>query len=94
MKESIKSELDCCLGFIDFARVHFISALHGTGVGHLFESVQEAYNSATKRASTSLLTRIMHMAQDDHQPPMVRGRRVKLKYVYVGGQFVDYCGVW
>ncbi|MBY6106832.1 ribosome biogenesis GTPase Der [Ferrimonas balearica] len=85
VKEDIKRELDRRLGFIDFAKLHFISALHGTGVGHLFESVQEAYDSATRRCSTSLLTKIMHMAQDDHQPPMVRGRRVKLKYAHAGG---------
>ncbi|PSU47530.1 ribosome biogenesis GTPase Der [Photobacterium frigidiphilum] len=85
VKERVKSELDRRLGFIDFARIHFISALHGTGVGHLYDSVIEAYKSATKRISTSLLTRIMQMAQDDHQPPMVRGRRVKLKYAHAGG---------
>lgn len=84
-KERIKSELDRRLGFIDFARLHFISALHGTGVGHLYGSVIEAYKSATKRVSTSMLTRIMQMAQDDHQPPMVRGRRVKLRYAHAGG---------
>ncbi len=85
VKEEIKRELDRRLGFVDFARLHFISALHGTGVGHLFESVQEAYASATKRINTSMLTRIMEMAQDDHQPPMVRGRRVKMKYAHAGG---------
>ncbi|GAA4896884.1 ribosome biogenesis GTPase Der [Ferrimonas pelagia] len=85
VKEEVKRELDRRLGFVDFARLHFISALHGTGVGHLFESVQEAYDSATKRSSTAMLTRIMQMAQDDHQPPMVRGRRVKLKYAHAGG---------
>ena len=85
VKERVKSELDRRLGFVDFARIHFISALHGTGVGHLYESVIEAYKSATKRISTSLLTRIMQMAQDDHQPPMIRGRRVKLKYAHAGG---------
>ncbi|KPA54312.1 GTP-binding protein Der [Photobacterium leiognathi subsp. mandapamensis] len=85
VKERVKSELDRRLGFVDFARIHFISALHGTGVGHLYESVIEAYQSATKRISTSLLTRIMQMAQDDHQPPMIRGRRVKLKYAHAGG---------
>ncbi|ODP96918.1 MULTISPECIES: ribosome biogenesis GTPase Der [Salinivibrio] len=85
VKERVKSELDRRLGFVDFARVHFISALHGTGVGHLFESIQEAYESATKRVGTSMLTRIMKMAQDDHQPPMIRGRRVKLKYAHAGG---------
>ncbi|MBS3797477.1 MULTISPECIES: ribosome biogenesis GTPase Der [unclassified Pseudoalteromonas] len=85
VKDRIKSELDRRLGFVDFARIHFISALHGTGVGHLFESVEEAYDSATKRISTAMLRRIMDMAQADHQPPLVRGRRVKLKYAHAGG---------
>ncbi|MCH8538202.1 MAG: ribosome biogenesis GTPase Der [Alkalimonas sp.] len=85
IKDEIKRELDRRLGFIDFARLHFISALHGSGVGNLFESVEEAYDSATKRISTSILTRIMKMAQDDHQPPLVQGRRVKLKYAHAGG---------
>jgi GTPase len=85
IKDEVKEALDYRLGFIDFARVHFISALHGSGVGNLFESITEAYDSSTKRVSTSLLTRIMHMAIDDHQPPLVRGRRVKLKYAHAGG---------
>ncbi len=84
-KERVKSELDRRLGFVDFAKIHFISALHGTGVGHLYESVEEAYDSSTKRISTSMLTRIMTMAVDDHQPPMVQGRRVKLRYAHAGG---------
>lgn len=85
IKDRVKSELDRRLGFIDFARIHFISALHGTGVGHLFESIEEAYDSATRRVSTSMLTRIMQMSQDDHQPPLVNGRRVKLKCAHAGG---------
>ena len=85
VKDDIKRELDRRLGFVDFARLHFISALHGTGVGNLFESVNEAYRSATKRINTSMLTQIMEMAQDDHQPPLVRGRRVKMKYAHAGG---------
>jgi GTP-binding protein len=85
VKEEIKRELDRRLGFVDFARLHFISALHGTGVGHLFESVQEAYNSATVRINTSVLTQIMEMAQADHQPPLIHGRRVKMKYAHAGG---------
>jgi len=81
----VKDMLELRLGFVDFARVHFISALHGSGVGNLFESVQEAYDCATRRVGTSMLTRIMQMAADDHQPPLVRGRRVKLKYAHAGG---------
>jgi len=84
-KDRIKTELDRRLGFIDFARVHFISALHGTGVGHLYESVEEAFISATKRISTAMVTKILDMAVFDHQPPLFQGRRIKLKYAHAGG---------
>ncbi|HAJ4186045.1 TPA: ribosome biogenesis GTPase Der, partial [Escherichia coli] len=47
--------------------------------------VREAYDSSTRRVGTSMLTRIMTMAVEDHQPPLVRGRRVKLKYAHAGG---------
>ena len=85
IKDQVKSELDRRLDFIDFARVHFISALHGSGVGNLFESVQEAYACATQKTSTSMLTRILRITSDEHQPPLVNGRRVKLKYAHPGG---------
>jgi GTP-binding protein len=84
-REEIKRELDRRLGFVDFARVHFISALHGSGVGNLFESVLEAYASASARVGTAKLTRILETAVEDHQPPLVSGRRVKLKYAHAGG---------
>lgn len=85
IKDQVKSELDRRLDFIDFARVHFISALHGSGVGNLFDSVKEAYACATQKTSTSMLTRILRMATEEHQPPLVNGRRVKLKYAHTGG---------
>ncbi len=85
VKDRVKSELDRRLDFIDFARVHFISALHGSGVGNLFESVQEAYACATQKMTTSLLTRILQMATEEHQPPLANGRRIKLKYAHPGG---------
>ncbi|MFB6421873.1 MAG: ribosome biogenesis GTPase Der [Candidatus Malihini olakiniferum] len=85
MKERVKQMLDLRLRFIDFVRIHFVSALHGSGIGDLFESVHEAYICATKRISTATLTRIMKMASVDHQPPIVFGRRVKMKYAHAGG---------
>lgn len=71
IKDQVKSELDRRLDFIDFARVHFISALHGSGVGNLFDSIKEAYACATQKMTTSMLTRILQMATDEHQPPMM-----------------------
>ena len=84
-KEAVKSELDRRLGFVDFARIHFISAMHGTNVGHLYESVEEAYECATARWSSNQLTRILEDAVASHQPPMVRGRRIKMRYCHLGG---------
>ena len=84
VKDRVKSELDRRLDFIDFARLHFISALHGSGVGNLFDSIKEAYACATQKMTTSLLTRILQMATDEHQPPMIGGRRIKLKYAHPG----------
>jgi GTP-binding protein len=84
-REVIKKQLEIKLSFLDFADQHFISALHGTGVGHLFESVQEAYDSAMLKVSTSRLTRILETAVLAHQPPLVQGRRIKLRYAHQGG---------
>jgi GTP-binding protein len=84
-RDHAKTTIDRHLDFLRFARVHFISALHGSGVGNLFDSVNEAYESATKKLSTPMLTRLLELAQSTHQPPLVQGRRVKLRYAHPGG---------
>jgi GTP-binding protein len=84
-KEFIKNELKRRLRFVDFADIHFISALHGTGVGHLYESVEQGYKSATDRFSSNHLTTVLQMATREHQPPMVRGHRIKLRFAHPGG---------
>ncbi|WP_040261939.1 ribosome biogenesis GTPase Der [Pseudomonas massiliensis] len=84
-REYVKTELQRRLFFVDFADIHFISALHGTGVGHLYGSVQAAFRSAITRWPTSRLTQILEDAISDHQPPMVNGRRIKLRYAHLGG---------
>lgn len=85
VKEFIKNELKRRLRFVDFADIHFISALHGTGVGHLYESVEQGYKSATDRFSSNHLTTVLQMATREHQPPMVRGHRIKLRFAHPGG---------
>lgn len=84
-RKRIKEMLNLRFNFIDFVRVHFISALHGSSVVSLLKSVGEAYHCSTRRVNTSVLTKIMQMAINDHQPPLVRRRRVKLKYAHAGG---------
>ncbi len=84
-RDEARATIDRQLHFVRFARMHFISALHGSGVGNLFDSVNEAYLSATKKLSTPLLTRLLQLAQVAHSPPLVHGRRVKLRYAHTGG---------
>ena len=78
-------KLDGKLTFLDFVRRYFISAQHGTGVGELYRAVKEAYDCAHKEFSTAELTRILEDAVATHQPPLVRGRLVKLRMAHVGG---------
>lgn len=85
-KERIKSDIRRRFAFVDFAAIHFISALHGTGVGDLYQSIHTAYDSAKRVLNTNMLTRILQDACLDHSPPMVNGRRVKLRYAHAGGQ--------
>lgn len=85
IKDQIKRELNRRLTFVDFALLHFISALHGTGVGDLFKSIDKVYASATKKLATPMLTRALEKALADHQPPLVNGRRIKLRYAHAGG---------
>jgi len=85
-KEFVKKELERRMTFADWADIHFISALHGTGVGNLYDSVEDAYTSARMKVPTSQLTRILEDAIMDHQPPLVGGQRIKLRYAHQGGQ--------
>ena len=84
-KITVREELERRLTFIDFADIHYISALHGSGVGHLYESVHQAYGSATLKVPTARLNDILERAVFEHQPPLVRGRRIKLRYAHLGG---------
>ena len=85
VREKIRQTLRRRLNFIPWAKIHYISALHGTGVGDLYGSIKEGYEAATTKFSTNVLTRILEDAVEDHQPPLVRGRRIKLRYAHQGG---------
>ncbi|RLA31852.1 MAG: ribosome biogenesis GTPase Der [Gammaproteobacteria bacterium] len=84
--DEIRRVFDFRLGFLDFADIHFISARHGSGVGKLFGSVNKAYASAIIDCKASHLTRILQQAVQQHPPPIVRRRRIKLRYAHQGGR--------
>lgn len=85
-REWVASHVERRLPFLSFAKTHFISALHGSGVGLLFKSVNQAYDSAMAQLQTPRLTRVLEDAVADHPPPLVRGRRIKFRYAHLGGK--------
>lgn len=85
-REWVASHVERRLPFLNFAKTHFISALNGSGVGLLFKSVNQAYDSAMAQLPTPRLTRVLEDAVADHQPPLVRGRRIKFRYAHLGGK--------
>jgi GTP-binding protein len=85
-RQAIRDGLDLRLDFLRFAPVHFISARHGTGVGELMVAVRAAYRAAMRELPTKELTSALEQAVAVHQPPLVRGRRIKLRYAHQGGR--------
>jgi len=85
-RKQCKLDVDRRFDFIPWAKVHLISALHGTGVGELYPSIHRAYDSSHLKVSPAKLTQILNDATDAHQPPMISGKRIKMRYAHMGGQ--------
>jgi GTPase len=85
-RDDIRRLLELKLDFVPFAPVHFISARHGTAVGDLTASMVRAYEAAMRKMPTPALTKCMERAIVQHQPPIVRGRRIRLRYAHQGGR--------
>lgn len=84
-REQIKRDLARKLGFLDFAKTHFISAATGFGVGGLFTSIDKAYASAMIKIPTPRITRALEMAVQKQQPPRSGPVRPKMRYAHQGG---------
>jgi len=84
-RTDVKEAITRKLYFAEFARMKFISALHGTNVGHLWDAVDEAYAGARVKMSASKLTRILELVVAKHQPPAKGRFKAKLRYAHPGG---------
>ncbi|AXK39733.1 ribosome biogenesis GTPase Der [Crenobacter cavernae] len=84
-KDNIKREIARKLGFLEFAKFHYISALQGKGVGDLFKSIDEAYSAAMAKLATPKLTRVLEVALERQQPPRAGLIRPKMRYAHQGG---------
>jgi GTP-binding protein len=85
-RAEIKDRIQYKLQFIEFAKVHYVSALKGSGLQDLFKSINKSYACAMLELSTSHLTRLLGEFVTKHQPPLAGGRRIKLRYAHSGGK--------
>jgi GTP-binding protein len=85
-RERLKVELSRKLPFLGFAKIHYITATEGRGVGALMRSVDEAFAAATAKLSTPKLTRALQEAVERQQPPRRGPIRPKMRYAHQGGQ--------
>ena len=85
-RRKVRDDLDRRLPFLEFAERMSISALHGTGVGDLLPAVRKAHAAAMRDMPTTALTAELEAAVTAHPPPLVRGRRIRLRYAHQGGR--------
>ncbi len=85
-REAIRASFARKLGFLDFAAIHYISALHGSGVGLILDEVDRVFANAVRHLPTPELTRLLQDLVREHQPPLINGRRIKLRYAHQGGR--------
>ena len=78
-----------------FATVLTFSALTGKGVQKVIPTVREVFTQYSSRVSTGILNRALQEAVSVHEPPIVRGRRLKFFYGTQAGtrppMFVLFC---
>jgi len=86
VRDQLKGDLEAKLKFLDFANFHYVSALRGQGLAHVFRSVDAAYKAATADLSTPQLTRTLIDAVARQSPPRSGIFRPKLRYAHQGGR--------
>jgi GTP-binding protein len=83
----IEREVERKLDFVPYASLHYVSALHGSGIAELVKAALVAYKNAGVELATPRLTRVLEDALQVNPPPLVRGRQVRLRYAHQGGRY-------
>jgi len=84
-RDQVKNDIERKLHFLSFAKLHYISALNGTGVDKVLKSVDEAYAAAMAKLSTPKLTRALIAALEKQMPPKSGRFTPKMRYAHQGG---------
>ena len=85
-RRQVDAQIDRKLEFVAFARITHLSALHGSGIDDVIAAALDAYVAAGRDLRTPRLNAILERAMVAHPPPLVAGRRIKLRYAHQGGR--------
>ena len=85
-RDQVHNGISRRMSFVNSARRYFISALYGTGVNKLYRAIQETYQSIHQQLTTAQLTRALEKAVAEHEPPLIKGHRIRLRYAHLGGR--------
>jgi GTP-binding protein len=84
-RELVRRQVEQRLAFLKFADLHFISAVKRQGLGPVWNSITQAYKSATVKMTTPVLTRLVQEAVQFQAPKRAGMFRPKLRYAHQGG---------
>ncbi|TDJ28482.1 MAG: ribosome biogenesis GTPase Der [Gammaproteobacteria bacterium] len=85
-RRQVEAQIDRKLEFVAFARITYLSALHGSGIDDVLAAALNAYDAAGLALPTPRLNAILERAMIAHSPPLVAGRRIRLRYAHQGGR--------
>jgi GTP-binding protein len=85
-REMLQRSIEQRLAFLKFAPVLHISALKRQGLGPVWKAIAEAWQAATCKLSTPVLTRLLQDAVQFQQPKRSGAFRPKLRYAHQGGR--------
>ncbi|CAH2601535.1 50S ribosomal subunit stability factor [Rhodovastum atsumiense] len=80
-RKAVADRLETSLAQLKGLPVVTMSALTGHGVDKLLPAVRQAHAVWNMRVATGALNRWFEAALERHQPPLVDGRRLKLRYI-------------
>ncbi|MCF3635569.1 ribosome biogenesis GTPase Der [Komagataeibacter intermedius] len=80
-RQAIKDRIETSLAQMRGIPVVAFSAMTGAGINKLLPTVRRAYDIWNRRVPTGALNRWFEMMVERHPPPLVDGRRLKLRYI-------------
>jgi GTPase len=80
-RKMVSDRLEASLAQMKGIEVVTLSGITGQGVERLLPAVRRAHETWNRRVATGALNRWFEAALERHQPPLVDGRRLKLRYM-------------